>query len=82
MTKTWRHAVSAVALVALAAAPAMAEDFHWQGKVAAGKSIEIKGINGGIEARAASGTEVVVTAVKLSVAPVAPPMFAPFSRHW
>lgn len=56
-----------VTLSALAASlpvPASAEDFHWQGKVAAGRAIEIKGINGGIEARAASGSEVVVTATK------------------
>jgi len=41
-----------------------AQDFTWHGKVAAGKAIEIKGINGGIKARAASGNEVEVTAVK------------------
>jgi DUF4097 and DUF4098 domain-containing protein YvlB len=58
-----------VTLSALAASlslplPAADEDFRWQGRVAAGKAIEIKGINGGIEARAASGSEVVVTATK------------------
>jgi len=64
MSKPWRNPRAAAALLVLAAAPAVAEDFHWQGKLAAGKTIEIKGINGGIEARAASGSEVVVTAVK------------------
>ncbi|HEY5906790.1 MAG TPA: DUF4097 family beta strand repeat-containing protein [Vicinamibacteria bacterium] len=53
-----------LALVALPPLAASAEDFRWQGKVAAGKTVEIKGINGGIEARAASGSEVLVTATK------------------
>ncbi len=47
------------------AAPAFgAENFFWQGKVAAGAAVEIKGVNGGIEASAAPGGEVEVTAVK------------------
>jgi len=41
-----------------------AEDFRWEGKLAKGKTIEVKGINGGIDATAASGDSVVVTAVK------------------
>lgn len=39
-------------------------DFEWRGKIAAGKAIEIKGINGGIVAEATTGTEVEVTARK------------------
>src|SRR5262247_1419490 len=39
-------------------------DFEWAGKIAAGKEIEIKGINGGIEVEAATGPEVRVTAEK------------------
>jgi len=54
----------AFALLAVSAAPLAAEDFHWQGAVARGKTIEIKGINGGIDAVAGSGPEVEVTAVK------------------
>lgn len=57
--------VGGVAVLAVALAPALrAEDFRWQGRVAAGAAIEIKGINGGIDAQPASGTEVEVTAVK------------------
>ncbi len=55
--------VLAVAAV-LAAPPARAEDFRWSGAVAPGKVLEIKGVNGGIEAGPASGSEVEVTARK------------------
>ena len=48
----------------LAATEAAAQaEFHWKGKVAAGKMIEIKGVNGDVNAVAGSG-EVEVTAVK------------------
>ena len=46
------------------AALAQAEDFHWQGKLARGAAVEIKGINGGITATGGAGDEVLVTAVK------------------
>ncbi len=39
-------------------------DFNWSWNIAKGKSIEIKGINGGIDVKLASGTETRVTAVK------------------
>jgi DUF4097 and DUF4098 domain-containing protein YvlB len=39
-------------------------DFQWRGVVLQGSALEIKGVNGDIEARAASGNEVEVTAVK------------------
>src|SRR5690349_22874822 len=60
--------VVTLALVAtgltLVARTAVAQgDFHWKGKVAAGKTIEIKGINGDIDAEAGSG-DVEVTGVK------------------
>ncbi len=38
-------------------------DFHWKGKIAAGKEIEIKGVNGDVRAVAGSG-ETEVTATK------------------
>jgi hypothetical protein len=41
-----------------------ADNFRWHGRVAAGQAIEIKGVNGRVEARAGSGSEVEVTAVK------------------
>jgi putative adhesin len=49
---------------ALAAPAARAEDFRWSGAVAPGKVLEIKGVNGGIEAGPASGSEAEVTARK------------------
>jgi DUF4097 and DUF4098 domain-containing protein YvlB len=53
------------ALVGFAATlPSLAADFHWQGRLAAGKTVEIKGVNGDIEAEPASGNEVEVVAVK------------------
>lgn len=51
------------AALALPAAAAQ-EDFHWQGKVGAGKAVEVKGVNGGITATGSSGGEVEVVAIK------------------
>jgi hypothetical protein len=39
-------------------------DWNWHGRIAAGKTLEIRGVNGRIEAEPASGNEVVVTATK------------------
>lgn len=57
---------SLVLVLAAAASPALAQEpsWSWKGTLAAGKQIEVKGVNGAIHARAASGSEVVVTAVK------------------
>src|SRR2546425_1842026 len=55
------HVVVALALVPRAAGAQ--GEFHWKGKVARGKAIEIKGVNGDIRASAGSG-DVEVTAVK------------------
>lgn len=41
-------------------------DFRWTGTLAAGKSIEIKGVNGDIRAAAATGDQIEVTATKRS----------------
>ncbi|PYQ11697.1 MAG: hypothetical protein DMF80_20960 [Acidobacteria bacterium] len=58
-------------ILALAAATATAlatstwaEEFRWSGAVAPGKAVEVKGINGGIEASPASGGEVELIARK------------------
>jgi len=51
-------------LSALYGFPAAAQDFTWRGKVGAGKTVEIKGINGGVSARPTTGSEVQVTAAK------------------
>lgn len=64
-----RHYLAGLAALALTgavatAATAQSTDWDWKGTIAAGKSIEIKGVNGSIRATAGSGSEVVVTAVK------------------
>jgi hypothetical protein len=55
--------VAPLAALAVAAA-ARAEDFHWQGRIPAGRTLEIKGVNGAIEASPAAGDEAEVVAVK------------------
>jgi DUF4097 and DUF4098 domain-containing protein YvlB len=45
------------------ATPSLAEDFAWRGRLTAGQTLEVKGINGGINAEA-GGAEAEVTAVK------------------
>jgi hypothetical protein len=58
--------VATLALLAVTAGTSLAAaqgEFHWKGKIAPGKAIEIKGVNGDISAVAGSG-EVEVTAVK------------------
>ena len=41
-----------------------AQDFNWHGRIAAGKRLEVKGVNGDVRAVAASGAEAVVNATK------------------
>lgn len=45
-------------------APRAQEEFRWTGRVDAGDILEIKGVNGPISARAASGDEIEVVAMK------------------
>ena len=40
------------------------EDFQWHGKIPAGKTLEIRGVNGAVRVERASGDEAVVHAVK------------------
>lgn len=40
------------------------DDFRWNGRVAAGRTIEVRGINGDVRAEASQGNEVEVTATK------------------
>jgi hypothetical protein len=57
---------AAVVTILGVAIPAFAaqEEFTWSGTVAAGKAIEIKGVNGGIEASGTSDSEVTLRAIK------------------
>ncbi len=68
MHKTAFIGFVAIALLAPVSAHAQrggkSEPFNWKGKVAAGKTIEIQGVNGDIRAIAATGDEVEVSAVK------------------
>jgi len=55
------------ALLSVAAAVSMqAQDFNWHGRLAAGKRLEVKGVNGDVRAVLASGSEAVVNARKHS----------------
>ena len=47
-----------------AASASQESDFRWAGRLDQGQTIEIKGVNGAIEAVASAGSEVVVTAAK------------------
>jgi hypothetical protein len=55
---------TALAALVTLAAPLAAQDFSWSGRLAAGKELEIKGVNGWVRAEAATGDEIQVTANK------------------
>lgn len=68
MTTTIR-ALALAACCSAAAIPTLATaqdsgDFRWTGRLAAGKRLEVKGVNGDVRAMAAEGNEIVVTAAK------------------
>jgi hypothetical protein len=52
------------AAVLVAGRPLAAEDFQWRGRVAPGKTVEVQGVNGAIDASAAAGDEVEVVATR------------------
>ena len=56
----------AAVLTLAAAAPAVAQDWTWNRALAAGKTIEVKGVNGRVTAVASSDNQVHVTATKTS----------------
>jgi hypothetical protein len=58
-----REAALIAAMVSVAAL-APAQDWSWDGRVAAGQAVEIKGVNGDVKAAPAAGDRVEVTAVK------------------
>lgn len=59
-----RTLLIAAALCLAAATTAAAQDFNWHGRIAAGKRLEVKGVNGDVRAVLASGAEAVVNATK------------------
>jgi len=54
------------ALCLAAATTAAAQDFNWHGRIAAGKRLEVKGVNGDVRATFTNGAETVVNATKHS----------------
>ena len=61
-----RIALSAAALVLIATPAAAQQEWSWNGTVAPGRTIEVKGVNGPIRAVAANGSEVRVNVTKKS----------------
>src|SRR2546430_6852454 len=59
-----RRLMIAILFGTAAAASASAQDFNWQGRIARGKRLEVKGVNGDVRAVAATGGEAVVNAKK------------------
>ena len=61
-----RILVTAAALSIAALATATAQDFNWHGRIASGKRLEVKGVNGDVRAVLSNGAEAVVNARKHS----------------
>src|SRR6266446_2716232 len=61
-----RTVLLTTALCVGAVAALTAQDFNWHGRLAAGKRLEVKGVNGDVRAVLASGAEAVVNARKHS----------------
>ena len=59
-----RSLIIAALLSATTAAVGEAQDFNWRDRIAAGKRLEIKGVNGGITAEPTTGSQVQVFAKK------------------
>jgi DUF4097 and DUF4098 domain-containing protein YvlB len=59
-----RTLLIAAALCLAAGSALTAQDFNWHGRLAAGKRLEVKGVNGDVRAVLASGAEAVVSAKK------------------
>src|SRR5882672_2683964 len=64
-----RSLVIAAFLCVATLAVAAGQDFNWHGRIAAGKRLEVKGVNGDVRAVLASGAEAVVNATKRSRRP-------------
>jgi putative adhesin len=62
-SRFFREAALVAAMVSVAAL-APAQDWSWDGRVAPGQAVEIKGVNGDVKAAPAAGDRVEVTAVK------------------
>ena len=56
--------IAVTALAVPSAMAAQAPDFTWHGTLAAGQTLEVRGVNGRIDAEAATGNTIEVTAVK------------------
>jgi hypothetical protein len=56
--------VVTLALLAVAQGTLQGQDFRWSGSLAAGRTVEVRGVNGSISATPASGNTIEVTAAK------------------
>jgi hypothetical protein len=63
-TLTWALAAAVIAAPSLAAQQRVTEEFTWSGRLAPGQAVEIRGLNGGINAVRGTGPDVEVVAVK------------------
>ena len=61
-----KRLMTLAALTLFAAAPLLAQDFDWKGRIAGGKWLEVKGVNGAVRAQGVPGNEAEVTARKVS----------------
>ena len=65
MRSKWISGVTTGLALCLSAHPASAQqDFQWRGRLSAGQTVEIKGINGDIRAAPSASGEVEVTAAR------------------
>ena len=64
MRSSWTCSILAGLTVLAGASHAAAQDFQWHARLAPGQTVEIKGINGDIQATASSSGEVEVTAAR------------------
>ena len=58
------HAIASASIAPANQNTATSDEFRWSGRIAAGRTIAIKGINGNVRAEASNGNEVEVTATK------------------
>lgn len=61
-----RSSLITALLCTVTVAVAGAQDFNWKGRIASGKRLEVKGVNGDVRAAATTGGEAIVTASKRS----------------
>lgn len=64
MARSGSYVILAGLLATALAAPSTAEEFRWSGRLEPGRTLEVRGVNGDVDARPASGDAVEVVADK------------------